>query len=596
VKRSEEYRFDLSSLDKPKLYVKYALTILNENGDEHAVFEEYYSKLREISYIEGALYDSKGKKIKSLKKDEIKDYSGTGGENLIEDDRIKYHNFYCRTYPYTVEYEYELKFNTLWICPQWFPQEAYNFSVQQSKVTVITPSSYTIRYKAFNYKGEPLQSAEKNNIVYTWQVANLPALTREFASPSLKKISVNVMFGPTKFRFEKYDGDMSDWAGWGKFMNVLRQNRDELPDDVKRQVHQMTDTVQDTRQKIKILYEYLQKNTRYVSIQLGIGGWQPFDAKFVSEKKYGDCKALSNFMCALLKEAGIKSYYAAIYAGDNADDMEVDFPSNQFNHITLCVPVKGDSIWLECTSQTKAPGYIGGWTGNRHAVLVTEDGAKVAGTTRYGLEDNLELRKITGTLTVDGNFDFVSKTQFKAMEKDDLHEIINSYSKDKIMEYLKREITLPTYDVVRYDYAEDKERVSSLYETIEITASNYAQASGKRIFINPNIVNRYGRRLRQDTMRKYDIIIREAYRDVDSVEIKIPWGYVPEAIPQDIRIENKFGKYIATVKVLSDKIVYYRLHDQYNGTFQAADYPAMVAFYEQMFKDDRQNVVLVKAQ
>jgi hypothetical protein len=377
VKRKEEIRFDMDNTAKPRLYKKYVLTILNENGDKDAVFSESYNKFQEVTSIDGVLYDDKGKKIKSLKKDEIKDMSGTSQENLIDDHRVKYHNFFYRTYPYTVEYEFEIKFNTSAYFPEWVPQEGYYYAVQQSSISIIFPKSYTIRYKALNYPGEPNKTELKGNNVYSWEIKNMKIIEKEFAGPSWYYLTTFVLFGPSEFQMDNYQGNMSTWKEWGNFVNNLKQNKDVLPDNVKKDVHQLTDGIPDIRKKIAILYEYLQKNTRYISIQLGIGGWQPFDANYVASKKYGDCKALSNYMYALLKEAGIPSYYALIEAGDDEDDIMTDFPSPQFNHATLCVPVGKDSVWLECTSQTKPMGYIGGFTGNRHALLICNNDSRL---------------------------------------------------------------------------------------------------------------------------------------------------------------------------------------------------------------------------
>jgi len=76
-----------------------------------------------------------------------------------------------------------------------------------------------------------------------------------------------------------------------------------LPDNIKKEVHELTDNLKDVRQKVYVLYDFLQKNTHYINVSLGIGGWQPFPADYVAIKRYGDCKALSNYMVALLKEA-----------------------------------------------------------------------------------------------------------------------------------------------------------------------------------------------------------------------------------------------------------------------------------------------------
>ncbi|HEX4852096.1 MAG TPA: DUF3857 domain-containing protein, partial [Puia sp.] len=351
VKRTEEIRFEIVDVGKAREYHKYAITVLNENGDKEAIFEDYYDKLQSIESIDGTLFDATGKKLKSLKKSDIEDLSGTDNSSLIVDSRIKYHSFHYKVYPYTVEYVEEIKYNYTMFFPTWTPQENERYAVEESKITVICPQDYKFRYKAFNYSKEPVQASMKSGMSYTWEITNLPAIESEYASPHWFEITPVVFFGPNEFQLEGFKGNMQTWKEFGKFVYTLKLGRDELPDDVKQKVHQLTDGIKNPKEKIARLYEFMQQNTRYVSVQLGIGGWQPFDAKYVATKKYGDCKALSNYMYSLLKEIGIKSYYTLIRGGENEKPVVPDFPSSQFNHVILCVPLDKDSVWLECTSQ-----------------------------------------------------------------------------------------------------------------------------------------------------------------------------------------------------------------------------------------------------
>src|SRR5688500_12300787 len=129
VKRMEEVRFEIINTGETVFYQKYALTILSEAGDKYAQFSQYYDKLTSIRSIEGSLYDSQGKLLKKLKNKEIQDVSGVSENNLFDDNRVKAHNFYYSVYPYTVEYEVELKFNNTLFLPSWMPQEFENLSV-----------------------------------------------------------------------------------------------------------------------------------------------------------------------------------------------------------------------------------------------------------------------------------------------------------------------------------------------------------------------------------------------------------------------------------------------------------------------------------
>jgi hypothetical protein len=131
-------------------------------------------------------------------------------------------------------------------------------------------------------------------------------------------------------------------------------------------------------------------------------------------------------------------------------------------------------------------------------------------------------------------------------------------------------------------------------EYLHILCPNYATVSGKRIFMLPNLFDKFSTRLSDDPDRKYDFVCSKAYRDIDSISIKIPEGYQPESIPKDVQIDSRFGKYNASVKVLPDRIIYYRSFERQLGRYPPSDFSNLVRFYEQVFKSDHTKLVLVK--
>jgi len=153
-------------------------------------------------------------------------------------------------------------------------------------------------------------------------------------------------------------GQLTSWQSYGKWQHDLNADVCTLSADRAAEIKKLTANLPGDKEKVKYLYEYLQHNVRYVNIKLGIGGLKPLSATFVDQKKYGDCKALSNYMVALLKSVNIPAYYAIVKAGDNEEPADPAFPADPFNHIIVCVPLKGDTTWLECTNNTQP---FGNW-------------------------------------------------------------------------------------------------------------------------------------------------------------------------------------------------------------------------------------------
>lgn len=592
VKRYELVRFEIKDPGNAVYYYKRAVTILNANGEKQAGWSESYDKYTTIRSVDATLYDATGKKVRALKKTDISDVTGSSESSLADDDRIKRHNFYYKIYPYTVEYEVEIKQDQLMFIPTWVPIEDEEFSVEKSVFEIVCPENYKIRYKAFNYSAEPLVSGGKNK-VYQWEVKNLPAVKDEYASPAWSQITPTVMVGASDFEIEGYKGNMSDWKEFGKFVYSLKQDRDKLPLTVKAIVHELTDNVSDLRKKVELLYNYMQQNTRYIGIQLGIGGWQPFDAEYVATKKYGDCKALTNYMYSLLKEANIPSVYTLVRAGGSGRYIVDDFPSQQFNHVILSVPMAKDTMWLECTSQTLPAGYLSGFTSNRSALMIKEDGGFLVRTPRYNFNDNLQVRKVSAVLDESGKLSADIATKYYGQQQDELFDMINSLSKNEQLEHLKKELDLPNYDITTFDYKTVKNSIPAIDENLNVVAENYAQITGKRLFIEPNLLNKVWLKL-ADEERKYDIDFTYEYRDVDTLEIKIPTGFVPESMPKTVSFSNKFGQYKIDYLVKTDKVYMTRLFERKAGIYPPSDYKELVKMYGDMYKADRGKIVLVK--
>jgi uncharacterized protein DUF3857/transglutaminase superfamily protein len=517
------------------------------------------------------------------------------GFSLATDARYLEHNFYCQVYPYTVDYQEEDELNGILYFEDWLPLINSGISTQDTRYTIIAPRDYEVRYKLVNGAPPPAIREEKDKKIYTWEAKDLPARHTESGGPRWREIVPYVLLGPSDFEVEKYKGNMSTWLDYGKFVAQLWAGRDVLPDNIRQQVHALTDTIKDTRKKVYTLYHYLQQNTHYINIALGIGGWQTFPADYVATKKYGDCKALSNYMVALLKEAGIPAKYVIIRAEEGAPPMVEAFPSlNQFNHVIACVPMDKDTIWLECTSQTVSPGYMGTFTGGRKALLIDQDGGHVVRTPAYSAKDNTQCRVVRAQLGPDGNLDASVSTVYQCTRQELPHGMMYELSDEDRTKYLNSLFSLPTYSVDKSHYEELQGPKPVVKEELHVVSPGYAGVSGRRLFIAPNVFDRSRTRLPADSVRKYDYITGRAYTDIDSVEIAVPAGYQVEAMPRDVAINGRFGDYRSSIRFSNDKLIYYRYLQQTASRYPPADYPALVKFYEQLYQTDNERVVLVK--
>jgi Domain of Unknown Function with PDB structure (DUF3857)/Transglutaminase-like superfamily len=595
VVRLEEQSYEIKSTGKAVSHERHVYTILNEKGEHYATYRTHYNnKSMFINSVNAYMYDAAGKELRHFKKKDMEDQPAFDGSSFVNDERLKVGSFYSHNYPYTVDFEEEDELTELINISDWFPQGNMKISVENSVYSITVPTDYNIRYRMINSDIKPVMEEKGGKKSFTWEIHNLAAF-EDAPYVNFLSYAPNLMIGLSDVEMGGYKGSMNTWNDYARFYGSLQKGRDVLPEETKQKVQELTKGIQDPTTKVSVLYNYLQQNTHYVGIQLGIGGWQTYDATYVATKKYGDCKALSNFMISLLKEAGIKAHAVVIKGGEEQKEFVTDFTHDPFNHIICCVPMGKDTIWLECTSQSLPAGYLSEFTANRYGLLIDDDGGSLVHTPAYRLNDNIQLRRISAILDLEGNLNLESKTSYKALCQDDIESIIHGISRDEQLTRLKSEFKLPTYDVVAFEYKEDySKRLPVIHETLKINVSNYAQITGKRIFINPDILTRADDKMSDEKNRRFGIELKDEYKHIDSVQISIPPGYETESKSVDLEIASKFGKYMQRTIVSADKIQYYRMREQYSGRFPAKDYADLVKFFNDIYNADHTSVVLVK--
>lgn len=576
-----------------KQSVIYAVTILDRHGDKYASFYEYYDEFKTIKNVEGYLYNQFGQQTDKIRKRDFEDGSATSGYSLFDDNRYMAYRPNANNYPYTVEYSYEIEYSSYLYYPRWYPRVTKDMSVQNARLRIRIPESYgEIRYLARNID-EPEVNTNSGQKEYMWKVKNIPTLKDEPHSPEWSEFVPNVYTAPSDFELDGYAGNLDSWKNYGLWCNKLLEGRDVLPDETKQKLKFMVEGISDTEKKVRKIYEYLQSKTRYVSIQLGIGGLQPFYAADVDRLGYGDCKALTNYMRAMLSAVDVKSYYTVVKAGPFETDIHTDFPSDQFNHVILCVPVENDTVWLECTSQTNPFGYIGNFTDDRHVLVVTDDGGKLVCTTSYSKEDNKQIREIKAKIEESGKATAEVKTEFTGLQYDNRSHIIIK-SKDDQKKALYKILDINDFTIKSLDYIENKTMIPSVEEELSLSLNRYASISGKRIFLPLNMLNKRSSIPKKLKKRTNDVVLRYAFIDVDEIEYEIPEGYTVEYLPEDMELKTQFGTYQTTVEHSENKIQYKRTIKMNKGRFPAESYTEFRDFIKQIVKADKTKAVLLK--
>jgi hypothetical protein len=428
-----------------------------------------------------------------------------------------------------------------------------------------------------------------------YKTKDLVAIKSEEYSPSFAQIVPKVVFGFDKFNLEGVDGLATSWKDFGLWMNTnLLYKTDDISEATKQKMVELVGTTSDPIEKAKIIYNYVQNKVRYVSIQLGIGGWKPMNASDVDRLGYGDCKALSNYTKALLNAVNVPSFYTIIYGDSTKRDIINDFVSMQGNHAILTIPNQGKLYSLECTSQSAPFGFNGDFTDDRMALIIKPDGGQIIKTSNYNEKNSTQIQ--TGSYAVDqeGNLKAQLKVYSNGVQYSDKYFLETAKPLSVADHYKSNLSEINNLKLEKTSFVNDKTNFQ-FTENLEISATNYASFSGSLIMFPVNAFNRYSSVPQRYRNRTNPFEIQRGFYDEDEIIINLPTGYTVDGTPESSNITNKFGEYKTNIESISEfKMKYKRTLLIKKGNFEKNEYEEFRKFLEQVVKLDNSKILLTK--
>jgi hypothetical protein len=569
------------------------VTLLNEKAKDEAEIEVGYDKkFNSVSEVQMIVYDANGKLIKKYKKGDMYDRAAYDGFSIITDDRVIGTVHTVASYPVTIEQIKESDLNSSIDLGSWHIMQP-EFAVQNTACHILVNPAIGFRYRNKNTTISPQKTTVNNMDSYTWEVKNVKAVKLEEGALDWQVLP-KINFATNAFEYGGMPGDFTSWKTYGKWQAALNADVCALKPEREQEIRTMMAGIKTDKEKVKFLYQYLQHNMRYVSIQLGIGGLKPFAATFVDQKKYGDCKALANYMTAMLKAVNIPSYFSIVRAGANEEPADADFPNDNFNHIIVCVPLKGDTTWLECTDMRQPFGRLGTFTENRNAVLVTEDGGKLVNTPKSNIADNRFNSHVNISLSADGG----AKVDLKILATGgyrDEYLYISDQKTDERKNMLIRHLHLKQPAAFELLPAADNDGVKEV--AIKLEYDKFCDiAAGDKLFYHPALFDTWQVTLPPEEKRKTDYYFEHPMQKTCITTIALPDGYGVESMPGNTSLKFTYGNFdISYVyDAVKNQVVSTANFNMTNYRIPAAKYNEMQQYMDDIAKAQNKKLVIKK--
>ena len=578
----QNYNYEIKS-KKLSATFQIDVQINNKDGESYGDIYIPYTKGDKVSIDYIQIEDMNGGVIRKIKGNEMTVRSSISDISLYEDDLVKFINIRHNVFPYRVISSYTVESSKFLMITS-FNSKYISVPIIDGKLSISVPPDYPIKYKSTNAKDPEIQTINKlETYSWTYSSANQSyrkernSLIESDKNVEIKAVPVQINYGAK--------GSQNTWSDLGKWIADLNKDKQELPISEQQVIDKLVADIDNPREKVKVLYKYLQDNNRYINVSINHGGLQTYPASYVVANRYGDCKALTNYMQAMLKYVNITSFYTLINAGSKIEEIDMNFPSQVFNHVILTVPIDGDSIFVECTSKNNSFDYLGTFTQGRKALLIDSIDSYFISTPTMSMEDVLCTRNM--------NIDLTSNViDIEVQERGEDYEtsnfIVNELNKNRQEKYIRNNILGGSYDLEEF-HIEPIKNAPEINVYAKCKMHNFTNKYGKNLVVNslPIDIPSY----ETPSIRKKGVQLDYPAYYVDTLDFDLGEMKIKN-LPSEIDNKTKYGHYRIEYTLKDNNIVQQRKTLIINkGKYTIEEYPDFYKFLSSTKSSELQNII-----
>ena len=586
--------------------------ILRVGGKDRGIAVAYVDSETRILNMHGWCIPAQGKDYEVKEKDAVESsLPGVSNGELVSDLRAKILQIPASDPGNIVGYEIEQEERLYILQEEWLFQSS--LPTREARLTLNLPSGWEYKATWMNYpEAKPSSPSPAQS---QWVVSDVKAIRAEDDMPPVKGIAGQMLLSLLPPGDSQKKGFLS-WSEMGKWEADLAQGRRDPSQEIKQKVAELTSGAPTTLAKMQAVAAFVQRDIRYVAIELGIGGLQPHAARDIYAHRYGDCKDKATLLSAMLKEIGVDSYFFDVNSRRGGVGAQSPAKLSWFNHEILAIrlpddlkdpslaaivtpPKLGRLLIFDPTDEMTPFGQLSGSLQANYGLLVTADGGELLQLPQLSPETSGVRR--TGKLALSANGTLSGEVQelrfgdtgsyqryvlrAAAQDKDRIKPIETSLSH-----------SLASFQITKASIGNLHVQDQPFVYNYSFTADRYAKPAGTLLIVRPRVIgNKSSDILERKEPRNYPVEFDGPQKDIDVYEITLPAGYEVDELPPPSDADYSFASYHSKTEVQGNVLRYKRTYEIKELSVPTSKLNDLKALYRIIAGDERNTAVLKPA-